>query len=46
MTALIVLILLVIIYRSPIFWAIPFFTVLLAESTRARLRLPARRGRA
>jgi len=32
-TALIVLILLVIIYRSPIFWAIPFFTVLLAEST-------------
>ena len=32
MTALIVLILLVIIYRSPIFWAIPFFTVLLAES--------------
>src|SRR3954468_7750087 len=31
-TALIVLILLVIIYRSPIFWAIPFFTVLLAES--------------
>src|SRR5215204_6143891 len=31
--ALIVLILLVIIYRSPIFWAIPFFTVLLAESS-------------
>ena len=31
MTALIVLILLVFIYRSPI-WAIPFFTVLLAES--------------
>src|SRR3954464_1722010 len=31
-TALIVLILLVAIYRSPIFWAIPFFTVLLAES--------------
>ena len=31
-TALIVLILLIIIYRSPIFWAIPFFTVLLAES--------------
>src|SRR3954451_19175986 len=30
-TALIVLILLVIIYRSPIFWIIPFFTVLLAE---------------
>jgi putative drug exporter of the RND superfamily len=29
--ALIVLILLVIIYRSPIFWAIPFFSVLLAE---------------
>ena len=32
-TALIVLILLIVIYRSPIFWAIPFFTVLLAEST-------------
>src|SRR5215204_765046 len=32
-TALIVLVLLVIIYRSPIFWAIPFFTVLLAESS-------------
>jgi RND superfamily putative drug exporter len=31
-TALIVLILLIAIYRSPIFWAIPFFTVLLAES--------------
>src|SRR5215213_9582982 len=31
-TALIVLVLLVVIYRSPIFWAIPFFTVLLAES--------------
>jgi RND superfamily putative drug exporter len=31
-TALIVLILLIVIYRSPIFWAIPFFTVLLAES--------------
>src|SRR3954451_22771246 len=31
-TALIVLILLVMIYRSPIFCAIPFFTVLLAES--------------
>jgi len=31
-TALVVLILLIIIYRSPIFWAIPFFTVLLAES--------------
>ena len=29
--AAIVLILLVIIYRSPIFWAIPFFSVLLAE---------------
>ena len=29
-TALVVLILLIIIYRSPIFWAIPFFTVLLA----------------
>jgi len=32
-TALIVLILLVVIYRSPIFWIIPFFTVLLAESS-------------
>src|SRR5215210_4603021 len=31
--ALIVLILLVLIYRSPVFWAIPFFTVLLAESS-------------
>src|SRR4051794_34975558 len=31
-TALIVLLLLIFIYRSPIFWAIPFFTVLLAES--------------
>jgi len=30
-TAGIVLVLLVAIYRSPIFWAIPFFTVLLAE---------------
>src|SRR3954451_22728920 len=30
--AAIVLILLIIVYRSPIFWAIPFFTVLLAES--------------
>jgi RND superfamily putative drug exporter len=30
-TALIVLVLLVVIYRSPIFWMIPFFTVLLAE---------------
>src|SRR3954466_7694242 len=30
-TALIVLILLIVIYRSPIFWIIPFFTVLLAE---------------
>ena len=29
--ALIVLILLIIIYRSPIFWAIPFFSVILAE---------------
>src|SRR3954470_10112560 len=27
----IVLVLLIIIYRSPVFWAIPFFTVLLAE---------------
>src|SRR6185436_17497695 len=30
--ALIVLILLIIIYRSPIFWAIPFFSVVLAEA--------------
>jgi RND superfamily putative drug exporter len=30
--AAIVLILLIIIYRSPIFWLIPFFTVVLAES--------------
>jgi len=29
--ALIVLVLLIVIYRSPIFWVIPFFTVLLAE---------------
>ena len=32
-TALLVLILLIIIYRSPIFWLIPFFSVLLAELT-------------
>ena len=32
-TATIVLILLILIYRSPIFWMIPFFTVLLAESS-------------
>jgi RND superfamily putative drug exporter len=30
-TAAIVLVLLVIIYRSPVFWMIPFFTVVLAE---------------
>ena len=30
-TALLVLILLIIIYRSPIFWLIPFFSVILAE---------------
>jgi RND superfamily putative drug exporter len=30
--ALIVLVLLIAIYRSPIFWAIPFFSVLLAEA--------------
>jgi RND superfamily putative drug exporter len=29
--ALIVLVLLIVIYRSPVFWIIPFFTVLLAE---------------
>ena len=33
--ALIVLILLIAIYRSPIFWIIPFFTVLLAEARHA-----------
>ena len=32
-TAGLVLLLLVAIYRSPIFWAIPFFTVLLAEAS-------------
>jgi RND superfamily putative drug exporter len=32
-TAALVLILLIIIYRSPIFWLIPFFSVLLAEFT-------------
>ncbi|MDP9189211.1 MAG: MMPL family transporter [Actinomycetota bacterium] len=32
-TALLVLILLIIIYRSPIFWLIPFFAVILAELT-------------
>ncbi|MBA2523371.1 MAG: MMPL family transporter, partial [Solirubrobacterales bacterium] len=32
-TALLVLVLLIIIYRSPIFWLIPFFSVLLAELT-------------
>ena len=32
-TALLVLILLIIIYRSPIFWLIPFFSVILAEIT-------------
>jgi RND superfamily putative drug exporter len=32
-TASLVLVLLIIIYRSPIFWAIPFFSVLLAEVT-------------
>ena len=42
-TALVVLILLILIYRSPIFWAIPFFTVLLAESAPAAW-LPARGG--
>ena len=30
-TATLVLLLLIVIYRSPIFWAIPFFAVLLAE---------------
>lgn len=32
-TAALVLVLLIIIYRSPIFWLIPFFSVLLAELT-------------
>src|SRR5215207_345222 len=32
-TAALVLVLLILIYRSPIFWAIPFFSVLLAEVT-------------
>jgi putative drug exporter of the RND superfamily len=32
-TAGLVLVLLIIIYRSPIFWLIPFFSVLLAETT-------------
>jgi putative drug exporter of the RND superfamily len=32
-TAALVLVLLIIIYRSPIFWLIPFFSVLLAEVT-------------
>src|SRR5215204_6784470 len=32
-TALLVLVLLIVIYRSPIFWLIPFFSVLLAELT-------------
>ena len=30
-----VLILLILIYRSPIFWAIPFFTVVFAEASAA-----------
>ena len=32
-TAILVLVLLIVIYRSPIFWLIPFFSVLLAEVT-------------
>jgi RND superfamily putative drug exporter len=32
-TGLLVLVLLIVIYRSPIFWAIPFFTVLMAEAS-------------
>ncbi len=32
-TGLLVLILLVIIYRSPVFWLIPFFSVIMAEAT-------------
>ena len=44
-TAALVLVLLIIIYRSPIFWLIPFFSVILAEVDLARARLSARRGR-
>ena len=44
-TAGLVFLLLVLIYRSPIFWLIPFFAVLFAEVDRARRRLPAGRGR-
>src|SRR3954464_10709761 len=44
-TAAIVLILLILIYRSPIFWMIPFFPVLLAEtSARGCGCLPAEAG--
>jgi RND superfamily putative drug exporter len=32
-TGLLVLVLLIVIYRSPIFWAIPFFTVIMAEAS-------------
>jgi RND superfamily putative drug exporter len=32
-TGLLVLVLLIVIYRSPIFWMIPFFTVLMAEAS-------------
>jgi putative drug exporter of the RND superfamily len=32
-TGLLVLVLLIVIYRSPIFWVIPFFTVLMAEAS-------------
>jgi putative drug exporter of the RND superfamily len=32
-TAALVLVLLIVIYRSPIFWVIPFFSVVLAEAT-------------
>ena len=40
-----VLILLILIYRSPIFWVIPFFTVLLAEgASRGSQYSSARRG--
>ena len=31
--AFVVFLLLILIYRSPVFWAIPFFTVILAEAS-------------
>ena len=43
-TAALVLVLLIVIYRSPIFWLIPFLSVVIAELT-TRARLSDRRGR-